>query len=176
MKRSTSIVKKIRNLYQALRYAKRGFYVFPCHYLTETDRCSCKKASCKRAGKHPRTRNGLKDATRDPEAIRRWWTDNPDANIAIATGHEYLMVLDVDTGEGKTGAKSLAQLEESIGKLPDTLRQTTRLGWYPLLFSVLASKSRTVPTEWAGTSILGAEGVTSVPPQLEMENSVPPLS
>lgn len=37
-------------------------------------------------GKSPLTAHGFKDATRDPDQIRAWWTEWPDANIGIPTG------------------------------------------------------------------------------------------
>ena len=49
----------------ALGYAARGWHVFPCHTPTK-DGCSCtKRAACTDIGKHPRTKNGLSDATTD---------------------------------------------------------------------------------------------------------------
>jgi len=67
-------------------YARKGYLVFPC----------------KPRGKEPATKHGFKDATRDEETIRRWWSENPNYNIAIATGKESgLWVLDVDGEEGR---------------------------------------------------------------------------
>ncbi len=37
-------------------------------------------------GKHPRTRNGLTDATTDGETLPGWWETCPDANVGIRTG------------------------------------------------------------------------------------------
>ena len=116
------------NLQAALRYAEQGYYVFPCHNVTPTGRCSCRKSDCRSIGKHPIPKNGAKDATRDPELIRRWWTDNPNANIAVATGHDKLFVLDIDTGDGKPGKENLKNLEQQFGPLPPTLRQITGSG------------------------------------------------
>ena len=41
---------------------------------------------CRARDKRPATANGLRDATRDAEIIRAWWSERPDYNIAIATG------------------------------------------------------------------------------------------
>ena len=111
----------------ALANATRGWPVFPCHTPLE-DACSCQKGKdCSRIGKHPRTTNGLKDATTDEERIRHWWTKWPDANIGLVAGHiSGLVILDVD-GQ-KNGYKSLVALEQHYGALPETVMQSTGRG------------------------------------------------
>lgn len=92
----------------ALRYASDyGWAVFPCHSVLVYDtaaggaQCSCGLASCKSIGKHPRTKHGCKDASKDPDQIKDWWAQWPDANIGIATGPiSGIIVVDVDTGKG----------------------------------------------------------------------------
>src|SRR5690349_1181902 len=98
----------------ALFYADLGMAVFPCHSIRQ-GLCSCGKV-CKKPGKHPRTPNGFKDATTDPEVIRQWWEKRPDANIGVRTGRESgIWVLDVD---GQEGIEALAKLEAEWGPLP----------------------------------------------------------
>jgi hypothetical protein len=63
----------------ALLYASWGWPVFPLQP----------------GGKAPATRHGFKDATTDPDRIRRWWTDIPAANIGLPTGIAF-DVIDVD--------------------------------------------------------------------------------
>jgi hypothetical protein len=47
--------------------------------------------------KRPLTTHGFKDATRDQDQIRRWWTRFPDALIGVPTGSASgLLVIDVD--------------------------------------------------------------------------------
>lgn len=103
----------------ALAYASRGWHVFPVYEMTPGGICSCSKgANCheKARGKHPRTAHGFKDATTDPETIRAWWTQWPDANIGIATGEvSNLVVWDFDT------YKPDAVLPEHLGDWPETL-------------------------------------------------------
>jgi hypothetical protein len=65
--------------------------------------CSCGDPGCGPVGKHPRTRNGLHDATTDPDQLARWWQRWPHANIGLVTG-ELADVLDVD---GPTGQVAL---------------------------------------------------------------------
>ena len=74
-------------LQEALRYAAKGWRVLPLHTPTSTG-CSCSKSKCHNAGKHPRTRAGLKDASADADLIRGWWAQWPEANVGIATGPE----------------------------------------------------------------------------------------
>jgi hypothetical protein len=86
----------------ALRYAERGWHVFPCR------------------GKIPLTPHGFKDGTTDPEAIKTWWHDFPTATISVATGRmSGLVVLDIDSkGIGPTGWDALEEL--GLSPLPDT--------------------------------------------------------
>lgn len=99
----------------ALNYARRGFKVFPC-YEPIYGGCTCGNPDCENIGKHPRTKNGLKDATADAEQIRRWWKQWPDANIGLSC--ENLIVIDIDADKG--GYSSLEKLETEFGALPPT--------------------------------------------------------
>ena len=88
----------------ALKYASRGFTVFPCGGSN---------------GKKPLTPHGFKDASTDPKQIEEWWTTHPDANIAIATGEmSGLVVLDIDNKNGKDGSSTLLELEKQQARLP----------------------------------------------------------
>ena len=66
--------------------------------------------------KAPLTRNGLKDATTDPEQIGQWWTRWPAAMIGglVPDG---LVVLDIDPRNGGSDTA----LVDTFGHLPDTL-------------------------------------------------------
>jgi putative DNA primase/helicase len=99
----------------ALRWASQGIAVFPVHTAFDGI-CSCSRGSeCRSIGKHPRTLNGLKEATTDPAQIRRWWQKWPDANIGGATGGAIrLLVVDVDPKSG--GDASLCDLTEAHGQ------------------------------------------------------------
>lgn len=101
MKTITETTAKVKSKLQAaLKYASAGLEVFPV------------KAGEKAP---PLTKNGLKDATTDPEQIKKWWKMWPDANVAIRCTN--LLVADFD---GKVGAESKAQLETKFGTLPAT--------------------------------------------------------
>jgi hypothetical protein len=110
----------------ALQCARRGWSVAPLHTISDGN-CSCHKGStCARAGKHPRTQNGFRDATTDRPQIKEWFSESPEANIGIATGSvSGTFVLDID---GNVGRKTLSELESRYGKLPVTVTVKTGLG------------------------------------------------
>lgn len=92
----------------ALAYAAQGWRVFP---LSPRQKIPIKGSS------------GFKDATTDPDQIRRWWTDLPNANIGFATGNG-IHVLDID---GEKGEESLRLLElENQGLPPTRVARTGR--------------------------------------------------
>jgi putative DNA primase/helicase len=84
-------------------------------------------------GKHPRTRNGLLDATTDSETIRQWFARWPEANIGIACGPSGLVVLDIDPRHG--GDESLRNLEDQYGHLPSTIEAITGGGGRHIFFA-----------------------------------------
>jgi len=117
----------------AHQYANDGLAVLPIFEI-KNGNCSCdKKDHCKSAGKHPRTRNGVKDASTSHDQIDEWWKKYPDANIGIATGKvSNIVVIDVDPRHG--GDESLTQLQLNNGKLPETLTVNTGGGGSHLYF------------------------------------------
>jgi hypothetical protein len=123
----------------ALQYADLGWAVFPVHYINKSGGCSCGKRDCRTPGKHPYTklaRSGFKNATTDPETIKRWFTAVPNANIAIATGRASgsLLVIDVDTKDGRFGEETWTALVDENGGYPDTLEAVTGSGGRHIYF------------------------------------------
>jgi len=100
-------------LNSALAYAKRGWYVFP---LTPG-----KKSP-------PLVPHGCNDATTSEAQIREWWAQWPDANIGVNCGMSGLVVLDVDTKNGKVGGNSLIDLIGENFSLLDTVHAHTWSG------------------------------------------------
>ena len=92
----------------ALAYARDlGWAVFPLHTPTGTG-CSCGNVGCDNIGKHPRTPNGVKDATKVRDTIRGWWLKWPNANIGVATGRRSgVVVVDIDGIEGEQALANL---------------------------------------------------------------------
>jgi len=109
----------------ALKYAERGWRVFPVYEATSDGGCSCPAGkACDKPGKHPDSklvRKGHLDATTDPKKIHRWFMTSPTRNIGIATG-DLIIVADVDARSG--GLETFATLEAKNSPA-DTLRATT---------------------------------------------------
>ena len=76
----------------ALQYAGRGWPVIPC-----------------RSNKISRIRNWQVAASCDPETIIMWWTQWPNAWIALLCGSG-LVVIDVDTGEAHNNVNGSVRL------------------------------------------------------------------
>jgi hypothetical protein len=91
----------------ALWYADLGYDVFPCI----------------RGGKKPITLHGLKDASFKPERVEEWWTEHPDANVAIRT--DGLLVVDIDGTDNLWLTDCPEKLEE-LARAPSS--QTPRGG------------------------------------------------
>jgi putative DNA primase/helicase len=90
---------------------------------------------CRPHEKQPWTPNGFKDATTDEEQVARWCQEKPNANVAVATGTvSGLVVLDVDTKEGRDGEATLQALEARLGPLPETVEQLTGGGGRQLFY------------------------------------------
>ena|SRR5216683_1437575 len=90
----------------ALLYAKAGLAVVPLHGLKDGS-CTCRDEHCKQPGNHPRTANGLQDATTNSTKIKRMWSRWPKAKIAVAFGSGVTGVV----VEGKAGREALKKLE-----------------------------------------------------------------
>lgn len=145
----------------ALRYAQRGWYVFPLH-SAQHGRCSCGRPSCSKVGKHPRTIHGLKDATTDESQIRQWWNTWPDANVGIVTGAlSGLIVVDVDPRNG--GDDSLADLERTHGPLPKTIESLTGGGGQHFFFQHPGGSIKSKPLA-AGIDIKADSGYVVASP------------
>lgn len=117
-------------------YARRGWAVFPL------------------AGKHPRTKHGLLDASRDADQVARWWDATPDASIGVRTGAapdgSGVWVLDLDAG---TDAEERVEAEADGRPWRETLTARTGGGGQHLVYLYdadtavwLAAERLTLPT------------------------------
>lgn len=137
----------------ALSYAKLGFAVFPVQAK----------------GKAPATKNGFKDASKDPRLIQSWWDKNPNYNIGIATGSVsnglFVIDIDVDNEKGIYGDDSLRDWEIANGKLPDTCRAITGRGGNHLYYKSkekVSCRAGLLP----GIDIRGEGGYIIAPPSI----------
>lgn len=149
-------------LTSALRYAERGVPVLPLHHMVD-GKCSCDHDICGGTAKHPRTSNGVKDATTDGETIRGWWDRWPQANVAIATGPAAGIVLDGDRRHG--GDETLAAIEAEQGTLPSTVEAATGNGRH-FFFAHPRGKITNRTDIRPGLDIRGYGGYVVAPPSL----------
>jgi hypothetical protein len=133
----------------ARRLARFGFYVFPCAQRQKV----------------PATRNGLKDAKRDDEAITTCWQQYPHMNIGVRTGAESgIVVLDVD---GDEGWDSLHELEDQFDELPSTASVTTPRGGQHFYFVHPGFELRnTTGFPGPGLDVRGDGGYVLAPPSV----------
>lgn len=134
----------------AVYYAKKfGFHVFPVGQ-----------------DKKPITSHGHKDATNDPAAIAKVWTENPRANIGIAVKPSKLVVLDLDTksSEGINAFETLAELEKEFGNIPETPHTLTPGGGIHFYFKTDSPLPRACGVR-PGVDIIG-DGYAIAPPSI----------
>jgi hypothetical protein len=122
-----------RPLTAALGYAARGIPVYPTHWPHPNAdgaslACSCPRGRyCDRPAKHPLVWHGVKDASRDPTQLMRWWQRWPQANIGLATG----IVFDALDIDGLQGMAALRQHLPTVGRRhPGPLVATGGGGWH----------------------------------------------
>lgn len=155
----------------ALGYAERGWLVFPLHTpvlfgpkkVTEAGhaKCSCRRPGCEQQGKHPRTENGLEDATADPKTIRSWWQRWPDANIGVRTGITF-DVLDLD---GTCAMDALDDLAPDDARVVVGPMVATGLGVH-IYVPVSGAGNRAGMGGRVGLDWRGAGGYVVAPPSL----------
>jgi len=105
---------------EALRLAERGFYLFPVVAN----------------GKVPAISDWQEHATRDADTLTEWFAQ--DYNIGISTSRygesQALVVVDVDTKNGKDGNAELFNLDMQGYELPVTFEQSTPSGGRHLIY------------------------------------------
>ena len=132
----------------AIALAQKGMAVFPC----------------RPQDKRPATANGLKDATTDLDIIRQWWRQEPQFNLAIATGAvSGIFVVDID---GLDAEVELRRLEAEHGGFPSTVEAITARGRHVYFRSpetpVRNSASKIAP----GIDVRGDGGYVLAPPSI----------
>jgi hypothetical protein len=102
----------------ALLCASAGLPVVPLHGV-KGGRCTCRNEHCDQPGRHPRTENGLQDATTDSEDVKQMWGRWPKAKAGIPLGTQSRVLALVS--EGATGKASLRKLLEHNEPLKKTV-------------------------------------------------------
>lgn len=170
---------------EAMALIDRGLSVLPLCWPNATGKCACGGSLTKTpdgwqfaphtgrdVGKAPVSRlvrNGLNDATRDPDVVREWWQKAPSANIGVRTGPESgIFVIDIDGDKG--GFEMLAQLEHVEEPLPETITAITGGGGEHRLFAYPADVLLRNSAEKLGGGIdtRGAGGYIVAPPSLHI--------
>lgn len=145
-------------------YAKRGFYVFPCHTI-EDGKCTCGK-TCSSPGKHPVANlagHGVNDATTDLQIIDQWWSMFPDANIGLATGMASgVIVVDIDPDKG--GEDAWQNLLDRYPDTEDTWAVITGSGGYHLYFEAVEGIRNSASVVGPGIDIRSDGGYVIAPP------------
>ena len=103
-------------LSHALKYAKAGYKIHPC-----------------RKNKTPHLNDWPNLASSDPEKIKQWWSEFPDASIGCACGPgSGVWVVDIDLPDGPEVWQSII---DEYGQIGETLEQQTGSGGRQLFFS-----------------------------------------
>jgi putative DNA primase/helicase len=120
----------------AIEYTRAGRAVFPVN------------------GKAPYTARGFKDATKDEDQIRRWWSTWPDAGIAtpIRAGE---FVLDID---------DLASVDELPRELPTSAEAKTGSGGRHVWFGTSERVTNSPGNLPGGIHVRGQGGYVVLPP------------
>ena len=159
-------------LASALAFARHGHAVLPLTWPIRVNGrsvCSCRKAAdCISPAKHPLGRlvpRGLLDASTDEAVIRKWWTDEPAANLGVCT--DRLIALDIDPRHD--GDSSLAALERDHD-FPPTWRAMTGGGGEHVIFKcpedveIKSSGARDNPLLGPGIDVRARGGYIVAPP------------
>jgi P4 family phage/plasmid primase-like protien len=115
--------------------------------------------------------HGSKDATLDENQVRAWWRQYPNANIGLATGHQFFAV-DVDIK--KDGDQTWGMLRSQHGGLQETIEAITGTGGRHILyalpdFPVQNSVSKLGP----GLDVRGVGGYIVAAPSIHPETNRP---
>ena len=144
----------------ALRYAKLGLAVIPLvpH------------------GKKPMFKEWQKIASTDEKLVSRWWVQNPESNLGIATGpNSNCFVIDIDPQHG--GRETLDSLLLKHGPLPRTWQQVTGgpYGGFQIFFRYpnvrVGNKQGWTP--YPGMDVRGDGGFVVAPPSIHPDTGNP---
>lgn len=114
----------------ALAYAAMGWHVLP---LVPQDKRPLGTL----------VRRGMLDATTDPEVIRGWWQEAPEAGVGISLAASGLMAIDVDPRNG--GADTFQDIQAAHGSLISNVMAFTGGGGEHHVFGLPPGGGFTLP-------------------------------
>ncbi|WP_083717204.1 bifunctional DNA primase/polymerase [Mailhella massiliensis] len=148
-------------LEQALEYAKRGWHVLPCRPQAVLDEDGKERFKAKA----PLTKNSFYDASANPDKIRKWWGQWPDALIGVATGPSGLLVIDCDNKHGIDGEANFAELAAAHGGVPPTYVVRSQSGGKHLYFKRPEGVDVPSPNGWLpNVDVRASSGYVIAPP------------
>jgi len=148
-------------LSEALDYANRGWYVFPCREKPGAPYTK-RGETITPTEKQPYVASGLYAATLDEDQIREWWARFPDALIGVNAGMSGLFVVDIDK-KHVDGLETFASwnINDSAG-----LHSITPSGGMHILFTGSGKSTANAKT---GVDTRGEGGYFIVPPSKILE-------
>jgi len=148
-------------LSEALDYAKRGWYVFPCREKPGSPYIKNKETIIP-TEKQPYVAKGLNDATLDEDQIKAWWEKWTNAMIGVNAGKSGLFVVDIDK-KHVNGLDTFTSwnINDSAG-----LHSFTPSGGMHIIFTGTGKSSTNAKT---GVDTRGKGGYFIVPPSKILE-------
>ena len=149
----------MNNLMQeALNYAARGWFIFPCRESDGVLWVDDKGLVQLSRAKTPRIKGGLLSATTDASQIREWWNKWPYAAIGCNCGASGLFAFDLDCKNGKQGWENFRDMGiEHSGALHS---QTPSYGMH----IIYTGTGKTSTNEVTGIDTRGKGGYIILPP------------
>jgi hypothetical protein len=160
----------------ALAYAARGWHILPAWWaekstVTETWRCACGNTECKSPAKHPIGKLapwGQNSASTDSSVITKWWTQYPQANIAVYLEPSELCAVDIDPRN--CGLQTIEDIEAKHGPLVSELTQFTGGGGEHRIFQL--PKNTSLPGKLGSGVDLKVNGYIMLEPSNHVSGGV----
>lgn len=149
-------------LEEALAYAERGFWIFPCREKPGTQYTNKNGEKIIPPEKTPYIAGGLNSASRDPDQIRTWWTAYPNAMIGLNCGKSGIFAVDIDKKNvNGLDVYSKWDINDSAG-----LQSITPSGGMHIIFKGTGKTSTNAKT---GIDTRGEGGFIILPPSKILE-------
>ncbi|TFC06752.1 bifunctional DNA primase/polymerase [Cryobacterium mannosilyticum] len=140
-----------------------GWSIFPCHSIRD-GACSCGKSDCGSPGKHPRTFNGVKGASKDIEVVLGWTRKFPACNWGMATGEPSgVVVFDIDVKKTNGFESFDALLVEAGITAPESFTVATGGGGRHIFFKAPDRHIRNRVNFRPGIDVRGDGGYVLLP-------------